>query len=134
MSWEGENYSDADDTSVVEVGADLPKDRPRAALWRVVVMPVRPRKMSKGGIALPSQAQDAQAHLNYVGRVASVGPGAWKDPRFEGMGPFPKEGDYIVYGRYAGQPMTYRGVKFITINDDEWLVTVDDPEALTIYV
>lgn len=107
---------------------------PKPILWRLLVMPVKPKEKSKGGIVIPVQAQDAQRYLNYIGRVVACGELAFKTERFEGDSHLPKLGDYVVYSRYTGQPMTYKGVKLLILNDDEVLGTVPDPEALQIHI
>ena len=124
----------------------------RPLLWRVLVCPVQPRKMSKGGIALPNDTQDAEAHLNYIGRVVSMGPLAGKSEKFlnpslgDGKpiagrngalaGKFAwdvKAGDLVTYGRYAGQRMEWKGIKLLEVNDDEILAVVDSLENFRVY-
>lgn len=114
---------------------------PKPLYWRVLVMPIKPTTKTKGGIYIPMEAQDAQKYLNYMGKVVAFGQLAGRNRRLSGAPDdyhvadgFPEVGDYVVYGRYSGQPMTYKGIKLITINDDEILCTVKDPEALTIHI
>lgn len=117
---------------------DLPEEvlagMPKPLYWRALVMPIRPKRVSKGGIHLPQEALEAQTYLNYVGKVVALGALAYKHARFEGAGELPKVGDYVIYGRYAGQPLTYKGYKFLFINEDEMLGTCPDPEGLQIQV
>lgn len=112
----------------------LPENLPLPIFWRLLILPIKPKTMSKGGIELPSQAQDAQLHLNYVGKVVAMGDLAYRSERFVGQIDFPKVGDYVIYGKYAGQPMLFKGLRFIMVNDDEVLGIVKDPNDLTIYV
>lgn len=107
---------------------------PKSVLWRIVVMPIKPTEKSKGGIVIPVQAQDAQKYVNYIGKIVDTGALAFKAERFAGETNFPKRGDYVVYSRYIGQPMTYKGVKLLIINDDEVLCTVSDPETLQVHI
>lgn len=116
-------------------------------LWRVLICPVQPRKKSKGGILMPDQAQDATEHLNYLGRVVSMGPLAGKSAKFENpqyanasnkANPAQylwdvKEGDIVTYGRYSGQRMEWNGVKLLEVNDDEILAVVDSFEGFRVY-
>ena len=137
-----EVFANTDD---VEIDLEAIRKAIKPLLWRVLVCPVQPRKMSKGGIALPDAVQDGEEHLNYIGRVVSMGPLAGKsdkflNPDFE-LGPDrePKhawgvrEGDIVVYGRYAGQRMEWKGVKLIMANDDELLAVADDLVSFRIY-
>lgn len=108
--------------------------------WRVCVLPVKPKKVSSGGIVIPITAQEAQHHLNYVGRVISMGPMAWTDKRLGARGDgsradcAPKFGEFVVYGKYSGQRLLYKGVTLLIINDDEVLMSSVDPEALQIKI
>lgn len=118
-----------------ELPEDFFDDLPRPSYWRVLVMPMKPREVSKGGIVLARANQEAQEILNFLGRVVALGPTAGVHERLGGDGTlpsheFPKVGDHVIYGRYAGQPLLYRGVKLILINDDELLGTVPNPDLL----
>jgi co-chaperonin GroES (HSP10) len=39
-------------------------------------------------------------------------------------------GDYVAFGRFAGQKLTHKGVKLLLVNDDEILAVVPNPETL----
>lgn len=123
----------------VELSEEFLAELPVPLYWRLMVMPIRPQKMSKGGIALPMESMEVQKYLNYMGRVVALGPLAGASERLGGTGllrpaGFPAVGDHIIYGRYAGQPMTYKGVKLLTINDDEILAVVPNPDTLRVYI
>lgn len=134
---------------------EIPKGLPEPTLWRVLVMPVQPRRKSRGthgvSIALPDTTQDSEGYLNYIGRVLKLGPLAGKNEKFENpewraVKDSPalssrtpqylwgvKEGDWVIYGRYAGQRMEYEGVKLVMTNDDEIIGTIADPSGFRIY-
>ena len=110
----------------------------RTMLWTVLVMPLQARKMSKGGIALPDQSIDAEQHMTYIGRVIFKGPlvgqsDRFKDPRGAHQYEL-DEGDWIIYGRYAGQPIIYKGVVFHTIYDDMVRHVINSPDGFKMYV
>jgi co-chaperonin GroES (HSP10) len=116
---------------------DFFDDLPKPTFWRMVIMPLKPKEVSKGGIVLAPSNQEAQAILNFMGRVVAVGPLAGVHERLGGDGEkagegFPKVGDYVIYGRYAGQPMIFRNQKLLIINDDEILGTVPNPDLLKV--
>lgn len=137
----------------------MPAKLPEVALWRVMVMPVVPRKMSRGEhgtrIHIPDQARDNDRALNYIGRIVGIGPLAGKKEDFKNpdlgrtqngrnkraepvdspvyLWDF-KLGDWIIYGRYAGQRMEYEGVRFLIVNDDEILAKVPGPDGFRMYV
>lgn len=119
-----------------------------ALMWRLLICPMQPRKKSAGGIALPDDVQDAEQHLQYIGKVIAIGPLAGKNERFlppefrdvnmakAGALPFHwpyQEGDWVMYGRYAGMRMEYMGMKLLVVNDDELLGKIPSPEGFKIY-
>jgi co-chaperonin GroES (HSP10) len=91
--------------------------------------------VSKGGIVLALANQEAQDILNFIGKVVALGPQAGKHERLGGDGKeagpdFPKVGEYIAFGRFAGQKIVHRGVKLLLCNDDEILAVIPNPETL----
>jgi chaperonin GroES len=115
------------------------EELPKPAYWRLLVMPIKPQEVSKGGIVLAKSHQDAQEILNFIGKVVAVGPMAGKHERLGGSGTeastdFPKVGEYVIYGRYAGQALKYKDVKLLIVNDDEVLATVPNHETLRVTV
>lgn len=136
-------YDDAPTTwandSEKEYPAEFWNDLPQPLFWRVMVMPVKPREVSKGGIVLARQNVEAQEILNFVGKVVSLGPVAGVHERLGGDGTnppagFPKVGDHVIFGRHAGQRLLYRGVKLILVNDDELLGVVPNPDLLHVSI
>ena len=132
------NYTDSNDLGWDEANA-LPEDfygpgLPQPLTWRILVMPIRPRKVSKGGIVLAETTQDVQRHLNYIGRIVSIGSLAYTDKRIATEAYIPKVGEYVIYGRYAGQVLTYKGIRLLIINDDEILAKVASPDDLKINI
>ena len=122
-----------------QLGTEFPEgfweDLPKPAYWRLLIAPMRAKEVSKGGIVLARSNQEAQEILNFMGKVVAVGPQAGRHERLGGDGvnpapDFPKQGEFVIFGRYAGQPLLYRGVKLLLLNDDEILGTVPDPETL----
>jgi len=125
-----------DDLYLTPEEVPIPADHPMPQLWRVLVMPIQPRKMSKGGIALAQATQEAEAHLNYIGKVVAMGPLAGTSEKFmvDGNRYYDaKVGDWVIYGRYAGQVCWFRDVKFLFISDDEILGISKSPDGFRIY-
>jgi co-chaperonin GroES (HSP10) len=65
---------------------------------RVLVQMRTAKKLTKGGIALPTETQDTQTWNNQVGVVRAIGPTAFKDQKT--LEPWPegvwcKVGDYV---------------------------------------
>ncbi len=113
------------------------KDAPAPRLWRMLIRPKSPRSVSRGGIVIASLAKDAEAHLQYIGQVVAMGPLAGKSEKFvaDGQNVYGVQvGDWVAYGRYAGQRLVHRGLRLLVINDDEVLCKVSNPDALKVYV
>lgn len=127
-----------------EEGQKLPdgfaEAMPRPQFFRVLIMPVRPQTVSKGGIVIPEEAQKAQRYLTYVGQIMAAGPQAFDPSRFTRNerplddSALPKVGDWVIYGRYAGQRIECMGVRLLVVNDDEILAVVQDPTVLRVHV
>ncbi len=116
------------------LGREFMDGLPRPVYWRVLVMPRVAEEKSKGGIVMAKEVQVAQDYQTYVGRILAAGGEAFKSERFANESRLPEVGDWVVYGRYAGQAMEYRGVKLRICNDDEILAIASGPETLRIYV
>ncbi len=126
---------------------EVPEGLPKPWGWRILVMPVQPKRKSKGGILLPSMTQDAEGHLQIVGKIAALGPLAFRSWKFaQGFGDYirilggkpaawaPKVGDWVVYGRYTGQRCEYKRTRLIMMNDDDLVAQVDSCEGFRIHV
>lgn len=138
------------------------RELPRPTLWHVLVMPRQPRKVSEGGILIPAQAQDVEQYQNYIGEIVAMGPLAGKNDKFLNPDYVswldclrrststaelkevglqkpkhrwlyaPKVGDWVIYGKYAGMAKTFKGTRFLTINDDDITDVIDSPAGFEI--
>ena len=129
---EGNSGWSNEDTELPE---GFEEDLPRPTFWRMIIAPTRPKEVSKGGIVLALANQEAQEILNCIGKVVALGPMAGKHERLGGDGTntgpdFPKIGDYVAFGRFAGLRLVHRGVKLLLCNDDELLAIVPNPSTL----
>ena len=114
--------------------APMPDDVPNPLLWRILVAPRRPRRKTESGILIADLARHNEQLVQHVGQVVAIGELAYKSDLFKDMKNVPKVGDWVVYGRYAGQPMIYKGFRFLIVNDKELLMTVSNPEDLRVYL
>ena len=103
---------------------------PQATGWRVIVLPYRGARKTKGGIELADQTLERQQLTTTCAYVLSVGPLAYKDEAKVPTGAWCKEGDWIIFGRYAGARMAIDGGEIRILNDDEILATIKDPEDI----
>jgi co-chaperonin GroES (HSP10) len=111
--------------------AESIRDRlPQPTGWRVVVLPYAGARRTKGGIELAEQTIERQQLTTTCAYVLAVGPLAYKDTGKFPDGPWCKEGDWIIFGRYAGARMMIDGGEIRILNDDEILATIKNPEDI----
>lgn len=107
-----------------------PTPLPRIPGVGILVRPVPTRRKSTGGILIPDSVRADMEYLNTVGRVLSLGELAFKDEEIYKNGPWVKPGDYIVYAKYAGSKVWWKGVKLLLIKAASIELVVDKPEWL----
>lgn len=103
---------------------------PKPTGWRIIILPYRGAAKSKGGIALADQTIERQQLSTTAGYVLRVGPLAYADEVKFPHGAWCKEGDWIIFGRYAGARMNIDGGEIRILNDDEILATIRNPEDI----
>lgn len=81
---------------------------------RVVVKPAPADEKTKGGIIIPDTAKEKPQR----GEVIAVGPGK------DGNAMTVKNGDIVLYGKYAGQELNYEGEDYLIMREDDILVIV----------
>jgi chaperonin GroES len=81
---------------------------------RVVVKPAPAEDKTKGGIIIPDTAKEKPQR----GEVIAVGPGK------DGNKPTVKKGDIVLYGKYAGQELTFEGVDYLIMREEDILVVL----------
>jgi len=153
-SWENLESTDVP----VELQRALDSGEAAVLFWRALIMPVRPQKKSRGGILLVDESQQNAQYLTYIGKVVALGPLWCEGPNFAVYDtprswlrrlvdritgrpgeqrprwmPDLSPGDWVIYGRHAGQRVEYKGIKFLLVNDDEKLMKIASPEGWRIY-
>ncbi|MBL7783105.1 MAG: co-chaperone GroES [Bacteroidetes bacterium] len=81
---------------------------------RVIIKPAPADEKTKGGIIIPDTAKEKPQR----GEVVAVGPG--KDGNMMTVA----AGDIVLYGKYAGQEITFEGQDYIIMREDEILVVL----------
>ena len=82
---------------------------------RVLVKPADAEETTKGGIIIPDTAKEKPQS----GTVVAVGPG--KDDINMSV----KIDDTVLYGKYAGQEVSYNGEDFLIMKQDDILLILD---------
>ena len=85
---------------------------PNPTGWRMLVLPFKMREKTKGGIVL------------------RMGPDCYKDKERYPDGPWCKEGDWVMFARYAGSRIKIEDGEIRLLNDDEVLATIKNPEDI----
>ena len=83
---------------------------------RVVVKPYPAEERTKGGIIIPDTAKEKPQK----GEIVAVGPG--KDGNLMTV----QAGDIVLYGKYAGQELSYKGEDYLIMREDDILVVLED--------
>ena len=82
---------------------------------RVLVKPADAEETTKGGIIIPDTAKEKPQR----GTVVAEGPG--KDDINMSV----KIDDTVLYGKYAGQEVSYNGEDFLIMKQDDILLILD---------
>ena len=103
---------------------------PKPTGYRVLILPFTLPEVTKGGIHIAKATLDKERIATVVGYVVAMGPDAYGDLNKFPEGPWCKEGDWVIFGRYAGARFQIEGGDMRLLNDDEILATIEDPEAI----
>lgn len=105
---------------------------PEPTGWRVLLLPYQGRKQTTGGIIVPTEVREREALGTVCGYVLKVGPLAYLDAdKFgENSKPWCKEGDWVIFGRYAGSRFKIEGGEVRLLNDDEIIACISDPDDI----
>lgn len=79
---------------------------------RVVVKPAPADKKTSGGIIIPDTAKEKPQQ----GKVIAVGPGK------DGNEMTVKVGNKVLYGKYSGQELNWKGEDYLIMREDDILV------------
>jgi chaperonin GroES len=103
---------------------------PQPTGWRILILPFQGKKKSGGGVIIPDQVRERESLATVCGYVLRMGPDCYKDlDKFPG-GAWCKQGDWVIFGRYAGSRFKIEGGEVRLINDDEILATISDPNDI----
>jgi|TARA_A100000172_G_scaffold80641_1_gene70768 co-chaperonin GroES (HSP10) len=118
-----------EDKTVEEITSQLDM-LPQPTGYRVLILPRGRSAVTDGGIQLVSETIERDTVSSVVGYVISLGPDAYKDSVKFPEGAWCKEGEWVLFGRYAGARFKIDGGELRLLNDDEILARIPDPEAV----
>ncbi len=82
---------------------------------RVLIEPTAAEEVTMGGIIIPDSAKEKPLK----GKVLAVGHGTKDEPMVL------KEGDVVLYGKYAGTEIEVDGEKYLMMRQSDVLAIVD---------
>lgn len=87
---------------------------------RVVLKPLESENETKGGILLPTAAQEK----SQLAEVVAVGSG--KNAEGKEIGMNVKVGDKVLYGKYTGTEITMDEQKYVVVRQPDILAVIED--------
>jgi len=87
---------------------------------RVVVEPLEAEDKSKGGIILPDSAKEKPQK----GKIVAIGVGR-TDEKGKLIPMQVKDGETVLYGKYAGTEITVDGKEYMILKEEDILAVVD---------
>lgn len=87
---------------------------------RVLVKPIESESKTASGIFLPESAKEKPVK----GEVLATGPGKRLDNGGRAQMSV-RKGDTVVYGKYAGTEVEFKGDKFLILRESELLGVLD---------
>jgi chaperonin GroES len=88
---------------------------------RVLVKRIEEVQVTKGGILIPDTAKEKPIE----GKVIAVGPGKMSDAGAR-MTLQLKEGDRVLFGKYAGTEIKMEGEEFLMMREEDILAVLTD--------
>lgn len=85
-----------------------------------VIIKVKEEEKSAGGIVLPTDAKEKQT----VGEVVAVGKGSYGENGIQ-IPMSVEKGDTIIYDKYSGINIEYKGEKFLALREKDILAVVN---------
>ena len=88
---------------------------------RVLVKRIEEVQVTKGGIVIPDTAKEKPIE----GKVMAVGPGKMSDAGNR-MPLQLKEGDKVLFGKYAGTEIKMEGEEYLMMREEDILAVIND--------
>jgi chaperonin GroES len=88
---------------------------------RVLVKRIEEVQVTKGGIVIPDTAKEKPIE----GRIIAVGPGKMSE-QGQRMALQVKEGDKVLFGKYAGTEIKIEGEEYLMMREEDLLAIIED--------
>jgi co-chaperonin GroES (HSP10) len=128
------NIADKEDSFIVpktkEEKEDYVSSLPDPVGYRLLIRPFAGKQKTKGGILLADQTIETVQATTVIGLVIKMGNLCYRDKEKFPLGPWCKEGQFVMYGRYAGSRFKNKWGEHRILNDDEIIGVVQNPEDI----
>lgn len=104
---------------------------PQPAGYKILCAVPEIEKSYGSGIIKADTTIHAEEITTVVLCVLRMGPEAYKDTNKFPVGPWCKEGDFVVCRGYSGTRIKIDGRPYVLINDDMVEATIEDPRGVT---
>jgi len=107
---------------------------PEPTGYRLLIRPFAGAQKTKGGILLADTTIETIQATTVVGLVIKMGNLCYRDKEKFPLGSWCKEGQFVMYGRYAGSRFKNKWGEHRILNDDEIIGVIKKPEDIaTLY-
>lgn len=87
---------------------------------RVLVKPIDPKEVKKGGIIIPDTAKEKPQE----GEIIAVGKGRVNETTGERVPMEVKKGDRVLYGKYSGTEITVDNKEYLILRESDILAVL----------
>ena len=127
-------YETSETDALVPKGAKQTEEylnlKPNPGGYRLLVRPWSGKAKTDGGVYLSDKTQETIEMTTVVGLVIKMGELCYKDKERFPNGAWCKEGQFVIYGRYAGARFKTKYGEHRILNDDEIIGTIKKPEDI----
>ena len=107
---------------------------PEQTGYRLLIRPFAGAQKTKGGILLADTTIETIQATTVVGLVIKMGNLCYRDKKKFPLGAWCREGQFVMYGRYAGSRFKNKWGEHRILNDDEIIGVIKKPEDIaTLY-
>ena len=116
---------------VHDIDTPIPEGLPDPGHWRVTLMPVGQRRVSKGNIIFADETMDVQDWTHLLWKVCKLGPLIYRGPAYAGFdkaeleAAMPRIGEVWLVDPKQPRRYHYADILFIVVNDDQLWSRVD---------
>lgn len=122
-----------DKIALSDIDSAIPVGVPQPPLWKLAMIPVRLRKVSKGGIILTDDSVTVNLWHHQLFKIAAVGPQVYKGKAYESYeinaDEVPKVGELWLVDPKQPRRYEFKGHTIVIINDDQLLSKVDPSQT-----